>query len=319
MAMRRYFIATLVIITLAAFIVPGVCTVNPGTCQGLNPGLYNIQQTGIILEQTATPGAYPDNSKEGYSNIFLSIIKALRNYSAAGTILIFLLTVGLLTSLLYNVRLKRAEVDLLKSFEEGKIYRNSISERLNDTFAVISSMILMQILNSGEEETKQKLAEINNRIISISLVHENLLESKTLSKVNLHEVFEKLGEQLVRVYTLGGDIVFKVNGKGFLLDIAQAVPLNIVMNEIISNSLKYAFVNRISGEISVEYKCSDGIFELCVRDDGVGIPENLLCESPESLGLNLIRNIVSLQLKGTADLSIESGTKWLIRFPVKFE
>ena len=61
------------------------------------------------------------------------------------------------------------------------------------------------------------------------------------------------------------------------------------------------------------------MFELCVRDDGVGIPENLLCESPESLGLNLIRNIVSMQLKGTADLSIESGTKWLISFPVKFE
>jgi two-component sensor histidine kinase len=222
-----------------------------------------------------------------------------------------------LVSLIYSSRLKKNEVYLTKLTEERETLRIDINKSLNSTFAVISSMISMQILNSEEEETKRKLAEINDRIMSISLVHENLLQSKSSSKVNVREVFTKLGERLIRIYVLGGNIGFEVKGEECFIEMTRAVPLCIVMNEIISNSLKFAFTEKISGKISVEYNCRDDKIELCVRDNGIGIPEHLMCESQDSLGLNLIRNIVALQLNGSADLRTKSGTKWLISFPIE--
>ena len=292
MTTKRYFVIALVISILACFIVSGGSGIRPAE----NPA---------------------DFQEEKVSNPSMFTIEAFIDYTAAVTIILLSLTAVPLVSLIYSNRLKKTEADLTKLTEERENLRIEINKSLNGTFAVISSMISMQILNSEKEETKQKLAEINDRIMSISLVHENLLQSKNSSKVNIHEVFTKLGERLIRIYVLGGDIGFEVKGEECFIEMTRAVPLCIVMNEIISNSLKFAFTDKISGKISVEYNCRNDKIELCVRDNGIGIPERLMCENQDSLGLNLIRNIVALQLNGSADLRTESGTKWLISFPVK--
>ena len=264
---------------------------------------------GCVLPGESMASLYSDQSS--------SEISPLNDYTAVGTILVLSFTAVLFITFFYSGRLKTSQTLLKKLCEEREAFSTEVAERLNNTFAVISSLVSMQILNSNEEETKQKLNEINNRIMAISLVHQNLLHSKGVSKVNVRDAFTGLGEQLVQTYFLAGDIDYNVKGDECYISMAQAVPLGIVMNEIISNSLKFAFSGRASGEICVEYKCENGMFELCVCDDGVGIPKHLLHGSRESLGFNLIHDIVSMQLKGNADLQSESGTKWIIHFPAE--
>ena len=320
-----YFFTVLIfIVVLAGMVVPGSCTSGSGFDQALNPGSCAICAVDNAPGQTSIQGSsilYNSGDlpaeKEFKQSLFE--IPVLNDYIAVGTTILLSFSAVLFIGYFYSSRLKMTRNGFIKMIEERETLLSGVNERFNNTFAVISSLISMQILNSNEEETKQKLTEINNRILSISLVHKCLLQSEAVSKVNIHDVFLSLGEQMVQTYFLGKEINFKVKGNECLLDIDQAIPLSMVMNEIISNSLKYAFAGRVSGVISVEYSCENDKFELCVRDDGVGIPENLIDESQESLGLSLIRNLISLQLKGSADLTVESGTKWMITFPVKSE
>lgn len=321
MTKRHFFAALIIIIIISGFILPGECTIWPDS-YGLSRGSFAVYAADGISGQTGPPENSPSYDLAGSDDITnsdssLSEIPPVNDYIAVGTILVLSFIAVLFILFFYYGRLKTSQAMLKKYCEEREAFSTEVAERLNNTFAVLSSLVSMQILNSNEEETKQKLIEIGNRIMAISLVHQNLLHSKGVSKVNVRDAFTGLGEQLIQTYFLAGDIDYIVKGEECYIGMAQAVPLGLVMNEIVSNSLKFAFAGRISGEISVEYKCSNGTFELCVCDDGVGIPEHRIHGSRESLGFNLINNIVSMQLKGSADLQSESGTKWIIHFPAE--
>lgn len=281
MAAGRYLSAVSIVVLSGGLAVPGGCTTNAVT----------------------VPGEPPD-------------IACLFNTFTAGTVLILSFVAVLLISHIYRGRLKDTGERMAEMVEERRILQAGVNDRLNGTFSIISSMISMQILNSNEEETKRKLNEINNRIMSISIVHENLACRGGISDVSIREVFTTLVERLIAIYFIGGEISFKVRGSEFPVDLNTAIPLIIVMNEIISNSLKFAFTGRFHGEISIEYECRDDRFVMCVKDDGVGVPGDLTGEYHESLGFNLIRTIVDQQLRGRADLIVDSGTSWMISFPL---
>lgn len=314
---RSLFTIFVLIIIFAVIIVPGECVVEP--CRGS----YDIYHPAdIIPEQADNPVNGPVDDTDAFvqkaeSDRSLITIAVLKDYTAVGMFFLSSLALILLLSFFYSNRLKRTENMLTELLEERDLFIKGINHRIKNNLAIINSMISMQILNSDEEETRQKLTAISNRIMSMSVVHDNLLQSKNVSKINIYNICVCLGERLIQIYCMGLVIEFSVKGEEFLIDFDKAVPLSMVMNEIISNSLKFAFKGRAGGRISVEYTCSEDIFEMIVSDDGIGIPEHVMNESRESIGLNLIRNLVSLQLEGNAELRIESGTKWLISFHVK--
>lgn len=245
-----------------------------------------------------------------------STITIPTNYATAGIILLLSLAAILAVSLVFNNRLKNTENELKVSLDEKNVLFREMHHRVKNNLAIMGSLVGMQVISSNEEETRQKLRDVGNRIISMSIVYDNIYQSENLSRVDIHTVFVTLGEGLILDYGPGVDIDFEVNGGECLIDPDKAVPLNMVINEIIGNSLKFAFEERTSGKIRIDYSCDEERFDMTISDNGKGIPESFINGETESIGLNLIRNIVSLQLNGRAEVRSDSGTIWTISFPI---
>jgi two-component system, sensor histidine kinase PdtaS len=244
------------------------------------------------------------------------MISIPRNFVDAIIILVLSLAAILVISLTYNNRLKNTETELKKSLDEKNVLLKEIHHRVKNNLAVIGSLVGMQVINSTDTETKQKLRDVGNRIISMSIVYDNLYQSENLSGTNAGTIFTTLGETLIRDYSMGTEIDFEVTGEECLINPEKAVPMSLAVNEIIGNSLKFAFEGRSSGKIRINYTCTEGRFDMTISDNGKGIDRSYIEGETESIGLNLIRNLVYLQLNGTAEVSSDGGTTWTISFPL---
>ena len=226
---------------------------------------------------------------------------------------------------------KRAEEALAKIEISRK---QEIHHRIKNNLQVISSLLDLQAekfinrKNIKDSEVLEAFRESQDRVISMALIHEELHRSEGLDKLNFSQYIEKLADTLFSTYKLGNTEV-RLNldlEEDFLLDMDTSIPLGIIINELVSNSLKHAFSGRDKGEIRIElhreekgeYKkegCKDTSFTLIISDNGVGIPENLDIEDLESLGLQLVASLVD-QLDGELELKRNNGTEFTIRFTV---
>jgi two-component sensor histidine kinase len=102
-----------------------------------------------------------------------------------------------------------------------------------------------------------------------------------------------------------------------MVDMEKVSPLGLIINELISNSLKYVFPDDREGEVSLSLKKQDKELELTIMDDGVGVPDNFDWKNPNTLGLKLVRTLVENQLDGTIDMESKNGTKFTIKFNIE--
>jgi len=226
---------------------------------------------------------------------------------------------------------KRAEEALAK-IEIAR--KQEIHHRIKNNLQVISSLLDLQAekfinrKNIKDLEVLEAFRESQDRVISMALIHEELHRSEGLDKLNFSQYIEKLADTLFSTYKLGNtEVHLNLDlEEDFLLDMDTSIPLGIIINELVSNSLKHAFSGRDKGEIRIklhreekgEYKkegCMDTSFTLTISDNGVGIPENLDIEDIESLGLQLVDSLVN-QLDGELELKRNNGTEFTIRFTV---
>jgi two-component sensor histidine kinase len=156
--------------------------------------------------------------------------------------------------------------------------------------------------------------EARNRIITMALIHEKLYESKDLTNINLREYLDKLIDYLKSSYVLNSDVKFKTEIEDIKLNIDTVIPLGILINEIISNSLKYAFI-RSTGlpEIFISIKKQDDGYTLIAGDNGSGFDKKLFDSETNTLGLELIK-MLSEQLNGTVEILDKTGTWYHIKF-----
>ena len=184
--------------------------------------------------------------------------------------------------------------------------------------AVIGSLLKLQANNSTDNNIKEILKEIQNRVFAMSAVHETLHGSENLSKIDLKTYLSKVTSSIFQTYAVTLDKV-KLNTDidEIPISIDQASPLGLVINELISNSLKYAFPEERKGEITVSMKKLDRELELTVMDDGVGMPDGLDWKNSKSLGLKLVRTLVENQLDGSIDMESNNGTKFTIKFNIE--
>lgn len=238
-------------------------------------------------------------------------------FASAAIIVLVLLSAILFTSLVYYRKLKITENELNRSLEEKNVLLREVHHRVKNNLAIISSLVTMQAISSNENETKQKLKDVGSRLISMSVVHDTLYLSENLSRIDVHNIFVSLGEGLIQDYGMGLNIDLEVSGGECLIRPDQAIPVSLVLNEIICNSIKFAFDEKSSGKIRIDYSCNKDFFKMTVSDNGKGIPEQYIDNNDtDSIGLNLIRTVIDLQLNGTAEVSNDSGTRWSISFPV---
>lgn len=212
---------------------------------------------------------------------------------------------------------KRAEEKIKRSLREKEILLAEIHHRVKNNLALISGLLELQIDNSVEEKVKNALRYSQSRIISMAMVHERLYQSDTLSELDCREFVKKLIATIAEAhYNENKSIEVHQSVDCFKLNVTQAIPVGLILNELLVNAFKHAFSDVLNGRVEVVLKRSDDNVCLSVRDDGKGFPDNLDPEVSESLGLTLIHTLTK-QLKGRLKMSNKSGSRFEIKFKME--
>ena len=210
---------------------------------------------------------------------------------------------------------KEYERQLEESIKEKEVLLKEVHHRVKNNMQVISSILNLQSSYISDENALGILRESQDRIKSMSFVHESLYQSNTLSEVNFAEYIQNITRNLYHSYGRPeGGINLDFDLEEIYLNLDTSIPCGLIINEVVSNSLKYAFQGREKGVIRVEMgKLSDGKLKLIVSDDGIGLPADFDIENAESLGLQLVTTLVT-QVSGELEIDVSSGTKFNIVF-----
>ena len=211
---------------------------------------------------------------------------------------------------------KLAEEQIKASLEEKKVLLREIHHRVKNNMQVIISLLRLQAEQIGEKRYSDMLKESQDRIKAMALIHERLYQSKDFANINFDEYVESIVNGLFRSHGVNTEqIILRIKVQDVSLDLENAIPCGLIINELVSNSLKHAFPQGRKGEIRISLR-SIGMeeIELILGDDGVGIPEDLDIEKTDSLGLHLVSILVEHQLGGEIDLNREGGTEYRILF-----
>jgi PAS domain S-box-containing protein len=212
---------------------------------------------------------------------------------------------------------KTMETQIEASLTEKEYLLKEIHHRVKNNLQVISSLLSMQARKATDKREKDTLTESQNRVKSIALVHEKLYQSRSLDRIEYGDYLNKVVTHLFESFNANpAQISWKVSAKDVYVNIEQAVPCSLILNEMITNSLKYAFPEGRKGEISITFALEDNKYILDYRDNGVGVPDGAKLERSGSLGMQLI-NGLTRQLDGTVTVETVSGVHYTIIFPQK--
>lgn len=228
-------------------------------------------------------------------------------------------TDGQIVAIVGNVRditqKKKNIASINKSLKEKETLLAEIHHRVKNNLAIISSLIELQ-KDDQFTSTELALKEIQSRISSIALVHEKLYSSDTFSEIQLIDYIEDLTTVISKTYRSSNKRIHtKLDLTPVTLDIAQAVPVGLIYNEIINNAYKHGFEGLNKGQITVTLTLKNNQATLTVKDNGVGLPDDFNVDKIDSLGITLIKTL-SQQLKGELIISSTPETSFQVTFPV---
>lgn len=210
---------------------------------------------------------------------------------------------------------KKADEQISSSLKEKEMLLREIHHRVKNNMQVISSLLSLQSEQIKDKNYLEMFKDSKNRVLSMSLVHENLYQSKDLAKIDFNAYIKDLANNLLQSYGMTGKIAFNINVDEVSLGVDSAIPCGLIINELITNSLKHAFPNGREGEIKIIIlKTNENEMELIVGDNGVGMPEGIDFRKTESLGLHLVTMLAENQLNGTINLNRNKGTEFKIEF-----
>jgi len=210
---------------------------------------------------------------------------------------------------------KKYENTIENSLKQKDLLLKEIHHRVKNNLQIISSLIKLQSSHVKDKEIHSLFAESQNRIKTMALIHEKLYRSTDISVIEFYDYIKNLVDSLYSSYGISIDRVKPViEFRSIYLDIDTAIPCGLIINELVSNCLKYAFPDLRKGSIFIDLSESqDGEYEMIIRDNGIGIPENVDFMNTNSLGLKLVK-ILSEQLGGAAKLLRDNGTGFSIKF-----
>ncbi len=209
------------------------------------------------------------------------------------------------------------EEQLRKSLIERETLLRELYHRTKNNMNVIRSLINLQTSSLvADEKIHQMFRDLQNRIMSMSLVHERLYRSQDLSHVRLRDYVGDLTDAMLRAYKVRpGSVAVKLDIADFELSIDTLLPCGLVINELMANSFKYAFPDGRSGEITISGHIShDGEIRLAYADNGVGFPEGFDMTSTGTLGLKLIKGLMTSQLRGKVEITARPGAAFTFTF-----
>lgn len=265
----------------------------------------NRADRNTIIEKLKREGSFSQHELEMTSN--------------TGEILTIILSANLLdeniSGMMMDItRRKIAENDVKKSLKEKEILLKEIHHRVKNNLQIISSLLDLQEAYVKEDSVAVTvLKESQNRVLSMAMLHEMLYQSKDLSHINFSNYIRSLTSNLFNSYGIQNRIKPVIDIEQVFMNIETSVPCGLIISELVSNSLKYAYPDNATGKLLILLQSHGKDFELIVSDDGVGFPEDLDFRNTGSLGLKLVNTLV-LQLDGTIELDRSQGTKFTIKF-----
>ncbi len=241
------------------------------------------------------------------------------------------LIITFLTYLYYNkqsnnrqLQLRQNEINkqnsqLSELLVEKEWLVKEIHHRVKNNLQIISSLLNTQFSFLENEQAKAAIRESQNRMQAISKVHHRLYKSDDLRNVNMAEYVVELCESIKSSFEVDENLVFNYNVENIWLDTAQTVPLGLILNEAITNCIKYAFIEGKICEVDISFrKLTDNSFEFMIRDNGNGLPADFDADATNSLGVNLMKGLTE-QLMGGFSITTDGGTVIRITFPTDTE
>lgn len=213
---------------------------------------------------------------------------------------------------------KKMEQSLHHSLHLTETLLREIHHRVKNNMQVISSLLNLQAQAIEDPGLREKFKESQHRIRSMALLHEKLYRSQDFSKIQFPEYISSLVTELLYAYRRNGlHVDFDLQIDKMQIDLDHALYCGLIVNELVSNALKYAFSPpRQNGKIGIRFRSHRGECEFTVEDDGIGLPESIRLEDLHSLGLRLVSILVADQLNGTLNIIREKGTRFVIRFKI---
>ena len=218
-------------------------------------------------------------------------------------------------SFLDITELRKVENKIKNSLKEKEVLLREIHHRVNNNMQIISSLLNIQSSYIDNKKAREIFQESQNRIRSMSMVHERLYQSKDLARINMMEYVKSITSGILVSFKKDPDLIkLKINFENIWLNMDTVIPCGLIITELVTNSLKYAFPDDMSGEINIDLNpLGKDEFLLCVGDNGIGISQDIKFEEIKTLGLLLINSLVK-QLDGTISLDRSHGTLFKIKF-----
>lgn len=198
-----------------------------------------------------------------------------------------------------------------KSLIEKEALMKEIHHRVKNNLQIISSLLSLQSRAVEDQNASDALLQSQSRVISMSLIHETLYRAGPNSELDLSEYITNLGHQIFNTYNIKGErVVLHLDVDHCVVDVSILVPLGLIINELITNALKYAFTDREEGNIWVSGKLVDGVIRLIIWDDGIGMQSNF---GEKGFGIKLIETFAK-KLNAQLEMSFQNGTKTVMAF-----
>jgi len=209
---------------------------------------------------------------------------------------------------------KQAEEEIRASLEEKKILLDEIQERIQSSLQTIISIIDAEYFQNGQKKPVEFNQEIQTRARAVELINEKLYQSEDFAMIDFSCYIRELTGYLFDFYGVDSNLIsVKMDVEGIPLDINVAIPCGLIINELVTNSLKHAFPDRSKGQIWIKFHSDNNNTVLTVSDNGIGLKEVIETEKSETSGLRLVNKLVK-QLNGKIELNTDEGTEFKIIF-----
>jgi two-component sensor histidine kinase len=220
---------------------------------------------------------------------------------------------GAITGVIGNIiditRRKEGALALEKSVKEKELLMRELQHRVKNNLNIVTGIIRLGEMNITDNLSKKIFTDARNRINAISSIYENLYQSSDISSIELHLYIDGLADSLITTYSTGGGRISLVKElDSCSIELKRAVPLGLLVNELITNSIKYAFNGTNEGTITVRLKNSEGIITIAVEDTGKGLPDEITADDGGNMGLTLVRMLAE-QIEGKLSFESRKGTR----------
>ena len=289
--------------------------------EALKDSLFNIQKA----EQMAAMAALYETEKKQQTielqqsdlkvkEASLSLAESTNNRLLIGVVAAVIAGLSMLLAFVIKLRsskkLEQQKLEIEAKNNENETLLKEIHHRVKNNLQIISSILNIQSRNLEDQIAKDAVNEGRSRIKSMSLIHEKLYGNNQLSVINMKEYIEELNDFLFSSYKPKNEVKRNIDIDALDLDIDTAVPIGLILNELISNSLKYAF-NHQDGELKISLKSEADSHTLSVMDSGPGLPSDF--RTKKSMGMRLV-NALTEQINGILEISEQPGTSFTLKF-----